>query len=200
MKKLSKMDWIKIILVAVVVIFAAFYIIKNNSTNTTKNSETKISTSTVSTSPSKSNTVTAKTSITNTSGAGTVNTTSKCNIKVTYPTIYSAVSVPFTVNGILNLSDTSEGCMWSQNLSRAGDAQIFYDKNGAGWMPAGTSVPIIESGTGNSTTTLDFSVSFNLNATALGLTSGTPIKIVFTELNVMNKPNPETFEYEVYLK
>ncbi len=199
MKKLNTIDWIKIILVAVVVIFAAFYIIKNNSTNTTKNSETKISTSTVSTSPSKSNTVTAKTSITNTSGAGTVNTTSKCNFKVTYPTIYSAVSVPFTVSGILNLSDTSKGCMWSQNLSRAGDAQIFYDKNGTGWMPAGTSVPIITSA-GNSTTTLDFSSEFNLNATALGLTSGTPIKIVFTELNVMSKPNPETFEYEVYLK
>jgi hypothetical protein len=126
---------------------------------------------------------------------------SKCNFKITSPQLYSVVGMPLTVKGILDKADTSKGCMWNENVLRAGDAELFYNRNGEGWKSAGTSVPITTSNIpGVASTTLTFSASFNLYTQALGLTSGTPLKIVFTELNIPPLPNPNTFSFIVSLK
>ena len=129
------------------------------------------------------------------------NMVSKCNFTVTSPTIFSKVSIPLTIKGILDKADTTKGCMWNEGSLRAGEAELFYNKNGEGWKSAGTSVPIIiTSVPGASTTTLAFSASFGLYTKALGLASNTPLKIMFTELNIPPQPNPNTFDFLVSLK
>ena len=126
---------------------------------------------------------------------------SKCNFTVTSPAILSEVSMPLTIKGILDKADTTKGCMWNEESSRAGEAELFYNKNGEGWKSAGTSVPITVSGVpGAATTTLTFSASFGLYTKALGLASGTPLKITFTELNIPPQSNPDTFDFQVSLK
>ncbi len=129
------------------------------------------------------------------------NVMNRCNFRVTSPTMYSSVSMPFTVTGILDKADTTKGCIWDENASRAGNAEIFYNRRNEGWKSAGTAVPIITRVVpGGATTTMAFSVTFNLYTAALGLTSGTPIKVVFTELNIPEHANPDSFDFLVSLK
>ncbi len=135
-----------------------------------------------------------------TAGKNTISS-SKCNFKITSPVMYSNVSMPLVINGILDKADTSKGCLWEERLSRAGEAEIFYNRNGEGWKSAGTAVPIMTKSIAKAaTTTLAFSVSFNLYTNALGLKSGTPLKVVFTELNIPVRPGPGTFTFPLTLK
>ena len=188
------MDWVKIVLIAIVLIFALIYFWQKGNSNKTINAQNNAQTT-------ASSTIKKTASNSKSSSSVATNVTSKCNFKVTSPAMYSNVSMPFTVKGTLNTADTKEGCVWNQNASRAGDAEIFYNKGGSGWQSAGTSVPIVtETIPGVASTSMTFSASFNLYTKSLGLTSGTPIKIVFTELNIPPQPNPDTFDFLVYLK
>lgn len=128
--------------------------------------------------------------------------TKKCNLKIISPTLYSKVTMPLMVTGILNTTDIKEGCLWNNADSLAGYAELFYKKTGdTAWKSAGVPVPmLINSYPGLATTSLKVSVSLNLYVKPLGLISGTPLRIIFTELNILDKPNPNTFDYFIYLK
>lgn len=202
MKQINTKDLVIYILAGVIVIGGTF-ILWNKKDNVTTDvldtQEESVATTTTSA------TVTKTPAKTTTTSAPKVipskNVTSRCNFEVTSPVMYSSVNMPFVVKGILDKANTSTGCMWNENASRAGDAEIFYNRRGEGWRSAGAAVPIMTtSSPGAATTTLAFSVSFNLYTQALGLTSGTPIKIVFTELNIPPQANPDIFEFQVTLK
>ena len=155
------------------------------------------------------NSVTSTNTNTNTTNTKTVKTVptvarnvmNKCNFKITSPEINSSVSLPFTVKGVLNKADLSKGCVWKDNLTNGGTVEIFYNKNGMGWVSAGTAAQITLFTTpGVATSTLSFTLPLNLYANALGLGSGTPIKLVFTEFNIPAQQYPDTFDFTVYLK
>jgi hypothetical protein len=203
-KKVSLADWIKIILLIIVIIIGCVIIFSQNSNSSLQKTNTGIqATTTATTSAPVKTTASSAKKITTTTSSSSVakNVTSKCNFKVTSPTMYSSISMPFTINGIIDKTDTHESCIWNEAYSRAGEAEIFYDRNGEGWKSAGTQVPIITSSIpGKASTTLAFSASINLYTAAFGLNKGTPIKIVFTELNISDAPNPDTFDFIAYLK
>ena len=198
LKNIKMIDWVKIGVIAIVLISGIIYFSQKKD-NTEKTNTT--ATTTVSTTNTTSNTTVKKATLPVVTNATAKNITSRCNLKITSPALNSYVTFPFTVKGILDKTDTTKGCDWNELASRAGDAELFYNRNGEGWKSAGTSVPIITSTTpGGATSTLAVSISFNLYTQALGLTSGTPLKIVFTELNIPEQPNPDKFEYQVYLR
>lgn len=125
---------------------------------------------------------------------------SKCGLTVTSPAIGSKITFPLTIKGTIDNSKASKlGCSWNVVSSRAGDAQIFYDLRNQGWTAPGVAVPMITS-TGAVASTTAFSVGFNLYAKNIGLTSGTPIKITFTELKSLDNTKQDTFDLLVYLK
>ena len=197
LKNIKMIDWIKIGVIAIIVISGIIYFSQKK--DATENNTTATTTATSTTKTTNTPAVKKTTPVvTNTTAK---NITSRCNLKITSPALNSYVTFPFTVKGILDKADTTKGCDWNELASRAGDAELFYNRNGEGWKSAGTSVPIITSTTpGGATSTLAISISFNLYTQALGLTSGTPLKIVFTELNIPERTNPDKFEYQVYLK
>jgi len=197
--KLDIINWIKYILILVFLIAIVIYFFQRNGVNQTDRNISASSTANVSTSTVPSSNTTASGSI---KKAATTNILSaKCNLKITSPAIYSKVSMPLTITGLLDKADTKKNCMWNENNTRAGEAEVFYNRNGEGWKSSGAAVPMITSSVpGAATTTLKISISLNLYTKALGLTSGTPLKIKFTELNIPPQPNPDTFEFLVYLK
>lgn len=194
LKNIKMIDWVKIGVIAIVLISGIIYLSQEKDVTEENITATTTTTSTTNTPTVKKTTPV----VTNTTAK---NITSRCNLKITSPALYSYITFPLTVKGILDKADTTKGCNWNELSSRAGDAELFYNRNGEGWKSAGTSVPIITSTTpGGATSTLAVSISFNLYTQALGLTSGTPLKIVFTELNIPEQVNPDKFEYQVYLK
>jgi hypothetical protein len=193
-KKLSIKDLIMYILIVIILVIAVIYVFQKKDIN-------KIDTANLTTTSTSSKDTTTNKTTSTSKVIPFKNVTSRCNFRVTYPTIYTGITMPFTVKGILDKADTSKGCLWNELDSRAGDAEIFYNKNGEGWKSAGAAVPIITRIVpGGATTTMAFTVSFNLYVKALGLKSGTPIKIAFTELNIPPQPNPDTFDFQVSLK
>lgn len=197
-KNMDKATLIKYSTAVIIIIALSVYFL-GSSKESAKNESEEKNQPTIST--TTTNTPVKTTTTTKTVPAVAKNVTNKCNFRVTSPAMYSSVSMPFTVKGILDKADKSKGCDWHELDSRAGDAEIFYNRRGEGWKSAGTSVPIITRIVpGGASTTLAFSVSFNLYTQALGLTSGTPIKIVFTELNIPPQPNPDVFDFQVTLK
>ena len=128
------------------------------------------------------------------------NTSSKCGLTVTYPLPGSKISFPLTIKGVIDNSKASKlGCSWNQVQSRGGLVQAFYNLNNNGWMAPGIPVSII-TGTGATASTTAFTAQLNVYTTNLGLSSGTPLKITFTELNEINDVNPDSFDMYVYLK
>ena len=121
-----------------------------------------------------------------------------CNFKITYPTPNSSITFPLTIKGEISLLK-KYNCEWSQNQTLGGTVQIFYNLRNSGWKSPGIPTKINTSSS-VSTSTLALSAPVNMYASALGLPSGTPIKLVFTELNIENNPNPKTFSFIVYLR
>lgn len=124
--------------------------------------------------------------------------TEMCNFKITYPTPYSNITFPLTIKGTISLLK-KYNCEWSQNQTLGGTVQIFYNLRNSGWKSSGIPTKINTSSS-VSTSTLALSAPINMYTSALGLPSGTPIKLVFTELNIENHPSPKTFSFIVYLK
>lgn len=191
-KSVSIINWIKIALVVIILIVGGIYLSQkkdNGTTNTngTNNTNTSVSTTTKNT--------------TSTTKVVAKYNSSKCNFIITSPTINSSISFPFTVKGTIDKLATNKGCIWNEDKSRAGNAELFYNLRNEGWKSSGTAVPIITGSTpGAATTTVSFSAQFNLYTAALGITPGTPIKITFTELNVLDQKNPDTFDLLLYSK
>lgn len=188
-------DKVRYSIIAVVIIILGLFIFGGENKNSVTNSNDNKAVSEATTTKTTSKTV-VKAPI-----GPSKNVLNRCNFRVTSPAMYSSVSMPFTVTGILDKADTTKGCIWDENSSRAGDAEIFYNRRNEGWKSAGTAVPIITRVVpGGAATTMSFSVTFNLYTAALGLTSGTPIKVVFTELNIPEHANPDSFDFLVSLK
>lgn len=123
---------------------------------------------------------------------------SKCGFTITSPALNTRISFPVVIKGIID--DSSKlNCSWNHVENRAGTAQSFYNLKNQGWKATGIAVPIITSG-GPTASTSAFTVSLNAYSSALGLTSGTPIKIVFTEQPALNVKTPDTFDVIVYVK
>jgi hypothetical protein len=196
-KSMTLCKYFVIIVVATTIIVYFLQSKSDDIIDVTPDQDNEVATSTNTIKP-----ITNKTSVVSAITTPSKYSSSKCNFKIITPQIYSKITIPLSIKGILDKADLSNGCTWNENLSRAGQAELFYNRNGEGWKSAGTSVPIITSSLFNntSTTTLAFSVSINLYTQALGLTSGTPIKIVFTELNILENKNPNTFEILYSLK
>ena len=195
-EKISKTAWTIYIILIIVVLTMFAYLFQNKNLDIAN--ENVVATSTTTNTSSSTITNTEKASVKTTP---TYKTTTKCNLKITSPVAYTKVSMPLIVSGLLDVTDIKEACKWNAAYSRAGNAELFYNKNGEGWKSAGAAVPIFTSSYAPiSTTTLKISVSLNLYVKQLGLASGTPLKIVFTELNIPERSNPNTFDYLLYLK
>ncbi|MEI6528521.1 MAG: hypothetical protein WCO10_02495 [bacterium] len=179
----------------VLVLLVSVIVYATKSSNKGERSAIVENSSNVATSTTATSSVKTKTAIVTTK----VSYASKCGLVVTYPTVDSKVSFPLTAKGIVDNSNADKlGCSWNQALSRGGTAQVFYNLRKQGWKEAGIPVPIfIGSDVASSTT---FSAPLNIHADALGLTSGTPIKITFTELTDLNVTQPDTLDLQVFLK
>src|ERR1035437_7805096 len=117
-KKISAVNWIKIAVIVIILVGVIIYVSQKK--ETIKVDTTKVI-ATTTTTTNKTTTVVKK--------VPTIvsNVTNKCNFRVTSPAMYTKVTVPFTVKGLLDTADTSKGCMWTIESSRAGTAEIFYN-------------------------------------------------------------------------
>ncbi len=124
----------------------------------------------------------------------------KCNLHVSYPVSGSSIGFPLTIKGTLDIAGESKyPCVWTDTQQIAGTVQVFYDVNGTGWRPSGIPVSIFSSGT-ISTSTMDVASSIiSLNSVALGIPSGTPIKLTLSDFVPGGNPK-NTFDIIVYLK
>lgn len=121
-----------------------------------------------------------------------------CNVTISYPKANTAVTFPLTIKGSLDV--LNKNCTWNEGSLKAGTLEVAYNIKGTGWRTPGIAVPINIDNTSQSTTTLNFTSTVNLPATALGVVSGTPLRLTFTELNISNNPAPRTFTVIVYEK
>ncbi len=182
---------------SVLLIVVLGYVSMHKGTTTDSGSKDNVSVTTPTGTTDKTTTTKPKpvtTTTTSTNGG-------KCNLVITYPKAGAYVAFPLVVTGYIDTSNKS-GCSWYQNQLRAGDVQISYNLRNQGYLASGVPVPIITNGSASNPAISNFQVSLNLATTPLGITTGTPIKLTFTELNVAGNPNPspDHFDLNVYAK
>lgn len=195
----NKNKIISILTFVILLLVGFLFITKNNQKNNTSLSVAS-TTDIVSTSSSSSeSTSTVKIVKTTPTLTAPKSSTSMCNIKITFPVANSKITFPLMIAGVIDLESKSD-CVWNNNLSMGGSVEIYYNLKNTGWKSAGIPASLYTSGTGGSTSTLAVKANVNMYTEALGLVSGTPIKLVFTELNIINNSNPKTFSYITYLK
>ena len=191
---INKKQWIGGGIVLVVVIIASLFINRSSNTTTMTNSDVATSTTT-SVSTTKGTVTVANKKITEGTLIG------KCNFFVTFPKVNQSITFPLTVIGYMDESKTTK-CTWYENMTRAGNVQISYYTYGS-WKNAGVPVPIMTNGslgTAQSTSTLAFTVALNAQVVPLGIRSGTPIKLTFTELNSNTTTNTDSFTMNLQYK
>ncbi len=106
---------------------------------------------------------------------------SKCGFKVTSITPNEKVNFPLIVKGVIDNSNAKTlGCSWQMFEGEAGVAQLYFNNNQS-WNPIGVGVPINVADWMTTSTT--FSVLLNFNNDGIGLSTGTLMKITFTEEN-----------------
>ncbi len=184
--------WVVVAIILIIILFVATRQssvgpVSNESTTTT---ETQTSGTSVSggTSGTKTNT--------GTSGL----LSAKCNLKISYPLAYSRASFPLVIKGTVDLSGKKYPCTWNENNQVAGTVQVFYNIANTGWKAPGVPV-LLYSESSNASSTHDVSSGIiSLNSFALGIPSGTPVKLHLIELNINDNKNPNTFDIIVYLK
>ncbi len=182
-------------LVVVIVIILLVSGGKSNPSSNTQGSQTSTSSTTAS-STSASKTSGTKTTTTTTSSYAT-----KCNLKITSPIAYAKAGFPLVVQGTLDISGTKTyPCTWNENAQSAGTVQLFYNVRNTGWQSPGIPVSLFAQGTVNATSLSVSSAILSLNAYALGIPSGTPIKLTFRELDLPTSPSKNTFDLIFYLK
>ena len=123
---------------------------------------------------------------------------SHCGLTINYPTPTSTVSFPVTISGTIDNNNASTlGCSWTMYEGQAGTAQLYFLENNnwhqintpfilhvSDWMTLG---PVL------------FSVIINFNNNWIGLSSGTPMKIIFTEENPSGT-TPDTLTLPIILQ
>jgi hypothetical protein len=117
-------------------------------------------------------------------------------LKVTSISTNSKVSFPLTVTGTIDNSNTQTP--WTMFEGQAGTAQLYYNYQNSGWKVIGSSAPIkVKDWTAKSTT---FTTTLNFNNEGIGLASGTPMKVTFTEEDPSGQGQTETVELPIVLK
>lgn len=197
-----------ILAISIVVIFFLILFFNKNSKQNYNEPQLSVGSTTGVTVVSTTSQTVSPTTNTNTLKSKTVKTISPtvvrslpgiCNITISNPVDGGSITFPLTINGQIDLGKKTD-CVWNNNLSAGGSVELYYNLRNTGWKSAGIPVSLYTSTSGLSTSTLTVKASLNLYTQALGLTSGTPIKLVFTELNLKNISNPNTFSYITYLK
>jgi len=191
MKNLQNNEIIKILSAIIVILVIGFgiYIFKGKTTDTKniiseENNVVSTTTSSVTTNVSKPKTTTTL--------------SDKCNLKITYPAPGSKVSFPLTIKGTIdNSKPQSGGCSWNEILGQAGSAQLFY-KSGSMWKSQSIPVPILTNSSSVASTSV-FSVALSFYNNAVGLASGSPMKVTFIE-NPVGISNLDTFDFYIYIK
>lgn len=141
------------------------------------------------------------TSTSNSATSSTLNTINdslyKCGFKVISPSSNSKVDFPLEVKGVVDNRDSKiSGCSWHMFEGQAGVAQLyFYNINK--WNPIGEGVPIKVVDWMTSLTSFD--IVLNLKNDGVGLSAGTPMKIVFTEENASGQGPVDTYELPIIL-
>ncbi len=119
---------------------------------------------------------------------GTVSTQNHCGLTINSPTANSKVSFPLTVTGTVNNNNSSTlGCSWTMFEGQAGTAHLYRWNNG--WQSVGNDIVLPVS---NWMTTGP--VSFSIAIPNAGLSSGTNLKITFTEENPSDNPPVDTLD------
>ena len=121
-----------------------------------------------------------------------------CGLVVTSPIPKSSVTFPLVIKGVVDNSDREKlGCSWQMFEGQAGTAEIYFKDGNNEWKKLGTTVPVpVENWMSVKTF---FSVSLNFNNEGIGLPTGTPMKVVFTEENASGIPPVDTYELPLVL-
>ena len=124
-------------------------------------------------------------------------TKSTCGLSITTPVPNATVSFPLIIQGVVDNSNRqSLGCSWGMFEGQAGIAQLYY-YNGGAWIALGNSAPMLVDDW--IATKTNFSVTLNFTNEGIGLSNGTPMKVVFTEENQRAKFPSKTLELPVSL-
>ncbi len=124
-----------------------------------------------------------------------------CGFRVTSPAANARVTFPLIVSGTIdNTKADALGCLWEKTASRAGTAQLYFYSKSAGWQPSGVPVAVTNNGlVASVASSSKFSVTLNAWTTTVGIYSGTPIKITFTEVEQPNGAKPRAFDFYLTL-
>ena len=113
---------------------------------------------------------------------------SNCGLTINSPVASSSVPFPLVVTGTIdNNNSQSLGCSWTMFEGQAGTAQL-YSWSGT-WNAVGSYIVVPVS---NWMTTGP--VSFSITIPSAGLSSGTQVKINFTEENPSGNPPIDTLD------
>jgi len=114
----------------------------------------------------------------------------KCGFEVTSLVAGQKVNFPLRVQGKVDNSNIQQdGCSWVRFEGQAGVAQVYYNLNNQGWKLTGKMTPVpVENWMATST---NFAVILALSD---DLPENTPIKIVFTEEDVVGEGKFDTLE------
>ncbi len=124
-------------------------------------------------------------------------TNGSCGFDITYPLANSKVKFPLTISGTVDNSNYEElGCRWIISEGQAATAQLFFNYKNYGWSAAGVAVPVKFSGYSNGKATFSTTMSLK-NDNDIVISVGTPMKIVFTDVNEMDGAYTNTFELPI---
>jgi hypothetical protein len=122
----------------------------------------------------------------------------KCGLTVTSLSPNDKVGFPLTITGNIDNSNFKQlGCSWGSYKGVGGSAQLYFNYNNEGWKILGKTSMI--SAPNWTSIKSSFSTTLNFNNSGIGLPSGTPLKIVFSDDNATGLP-PDTFELPIILK
>jgi hypothetical protein len=123
----------------------------------------------------------------------------KCGFSVSSPQANSSVTFPLTIKGVVDNSKAQQlGCSWSMFEGAAGGAQLYYNYQNQGWKTLNTPRAITVSSWMTTTTPFEFTMPFDNSS--IGLPSGTPLKIIFSEDNASGLPPVDSYELPLILK
>lgn len=121
----------------------------------------------------------------------------KCGFSVSSPAANSIVKFPLTISGTVDNSNYEElGCRWIISEGQAATAQLYYNYKNQGWSALDDVVPIKFTGFSNGKATFSTKMSLK-SGMDIEIGAGTPMKIVFTDVNEMDGSVTNTFELPI---
>lgn len=132
-----------------------------------------------------------------TSQVSSYGTQGSCGFDISSPIANSKVKFPLTISGTVDNSNYEElGCRWIISEGQAATAQLFYNYKNQGWSAVDVAVPIKFTGFNNSKATFSTKISLK-SGMDIEIGAGTPMKIVFTDVNEMDGSVTNTFELPI---